>query len=130
MMDGATWLVGTAPSHRRLQCQATGQAEACPPLQVLLTGKPCRNFQVLVAYSMLQMVRTQVLQESMTGDDILLVRAPSGPARPHRLLEAPDTHTIPGEGPWVGGPGLQRHLCPWAGIVTRLTYPEHCAACF
>ncbi|OWK09685.1 TBC1D21 [Cervus elaphus hippelaphus] len=40
--------------------------------EVLLTGKPCRNFQVLVAYSMLQMVRQQVLQESMTGDDILL----------------------------------------------------------
>ncbi|XP_036699515.1 TBC1 domain family member 21 isoform X2 [Balaenoptera musculus] len=40
--------------------------------EVLLTGKPCRNFQVLVAYSMLQMVRKQVLQESMTGDDILL----------------------------------------------------------
>ncbi|XP_010976214.1 TBC1 domain family member 21 [Camelus dromedarius] len=40
--------------------------------EVLLTGKPCRNFQVLVAYSMLQMVREQVLQESMTGDDILL----------------------------------------------------------
>ncbi|XP_055219710.1 TBC1 domain family member 21 isoform X4 [Gorilla gorilla gorilla] len=39
---------------------------------VLLTGKPCRNFQVLVAYSMLQMVREQVLQESMGGDDILL----------------------------------------------------------
>ncbi|XP_047652260.1 TBC1 domain family member 21 isoform X3 [Phacochoerus africanus] len=40
--------------------------------EVLLTGKPCRNSQVLVAYSMLQMVREQVLQESMTGDDILL----------------------------------------------------------
>ncbi|XP_007446715.1 PREDICTED: TBC1 domain family member 21 isoform X3 [Lipotes vexillifer] len=40
--------------------------------EVLLTRKPCRNFQVLVAYSMLQMVRKQVLQESMTGDDILL----------------------------------------------------------
>ncbi|XP_007110883.2 TBC1 domain family member 21 isoform X3 [Physeter macrocephalus] len=40
--------------------------------EVLLTGKPCRNFQVLVAYSMLQMVRKQVLQESMAGDDILL----------------------------------------------------------
>ncbi|PNJ43137.1 TBC1D21 isoform 3 [Pongo abelii] len=40
--------------------------------EVLLTGKPCRNFQVLVAYSMLQMVREQVLQESMGGDDILL----------------------------------------------------------
>uniref|UniRef100_A0A7N5JKL4 TBC1 domain family member 21 n=1 Tax=Ailuropoda melanoleuca TaxID=9646 RepID=A0A7N5JKL4_AILME len=40
--------------------------------EVLLTGKPCRNFQVLVAYSMLQMVREQVLQESMTSDSILL----------------------------------------------------------
>uniref|UniRef100_A0A452TFN1 TBC1 domain family member 21 n=2 Tax=Ursus TaxID=9639 RepID=A0A452TFN1_URSMA len=40
--------------------------------EVLLTGKPCRNFQVLVAYSMLQMVREQVLQESMTSDGILL----------------------------------------------------------
>ncbi|XP_075391470.1 TBC1 domain family member 21 isoform X2 [Tenrec ecaudatus] len=40
--------------------------------EVLLTGKPCRNFQVLVAYSMLQMVREQVLQENMTGDDTLL----------------------------------------------------------
>uniref|UniRef100_A0A8C0NFS8 TBC1 domain family member 21 n=1 Tax=Canis lupus familiaris TaxID=9615 RepID=A0A8C0NFS8_CANLF len=40
--------------------------------EVLLTGKPCRNFQVLVAYSMLQMVREQVLQESMTSNDILL----------------------------------------------------------
>uniref|UniRef100_A0A8C4PI08 TBC1 domain family member 21 n=1 Tax=Equus asinus TaxID=9793 RepID=A0A8C4PI08_EQUAS len=40
--------------------------------EVLLTGKPCRNFQVLVAYSLLQMVRGQVLQESMTGDAILL----------------------------------------------------------
>ncbi|ELK03506.1 TBC1 domain family member 21 [Pteropus alecto] len=33
--------------------------------------KPCRNFQVLVAYSLLQMVREQVLKESMVGDDIL-----------------------------------------------------------
>uniref|UniRef100_A0A2K6GQV5 TBC1 domain family member 21 n=1 Tax=Propithecus coquereli TaxID=379532 RepID=A0A2K6GQV5_PROCO len=40
--------------------------------EVLLTGKPCRNFQVLVAYSMLQMVREQVLRESMSGDNILL----------------------------------------------------------
>ncbi|XP_004421845.1 PREDICTED: TBC1 domain family member 21 [Ceratotherium simum simum] len=40
--------------------------------EVLLSGKPCRNFQVLVAYSLLQMVRERVLQESMTGDDILL----------------------------------------------------------
>lgn len=63
-------------------------------LQVLLTGKPCRNFQVLLAYSMLQMVRQQVLQERMTGDDILLVRAasckaqpsPTGPRRPLTLL--------------------------------------------
>ncbi|XP_048185557.1 LOW QUALITY PROTEIN: TBC1 domain family member 21 [Perognathus longimembris pacificus] len=40
--------------------------------EVLLTGKPCRNFQVLVAYSMLQMVRQQALLESMSGDAILL----------------------------------------------------------
>ncbi|XP_050008006.1 TBC1 domain family member 21 isoform X2 [Alexandromys fortis] len=40
--------------------------------EVLLTGKPCRNFQVLVAYSMLQMVREQALLESMSGDAILL----------------------------------------------------------
>nr|KAF6502951.1 TBC1 domain family member 21 [Molossus molossus] len=40
--------------------------------EVLLTGKPCRNFQVLVAYSLLRMVREQVLQESMAGDDILM----------------------------------------------------------
>nr|KAF6487779.1 TBC1 domain family member 21 [Rousettus aegyptiacus] len=40
--------------------------------EVLLTGKPCRNFQVLVAYSLLQMVREQVLKESMVGNDILL----------------------------------------------------------
>uniref|UniRef100_A0A673UAX9 TBC1 domain family member 21 n=1 Tax=Suricata suricatta TaxID=37032 RepID=A0A673UAX9_SURSU len=40
--------------------------------EVLLTGKPCRNFQVLVAYSMLQMVRKQVLQESLPSDDIIL----------------------------------------------------------
>ncbi|KAF6352543.1 TBC1 domain family member 21 [Rhinolophus ferrumequinum] len=40
--------------------------------EVLLTGKPCRNFQVPVAYSLLQLVREQVLQESMAGDDILL----------------------------------------------------------
>ncbi|XP_042553425.1 TBC1 domain family member 21 isoform X1 [Dipodomys spectabilis] len=40
--------------------------------EVLLTGKPCRNFQVLVAYSLLQMVRQQALLESMSGDAILL----------------------------------------------------------
>ncbi|XP_052045309.1 TBC1 domain family member 21 [Apodemus sylvaticus] len=39
--------------------------------EVLLTGKPCRNFQVLVAYSMLQMVREQALLECMSGDAIL-----------------------------------------------------------
>ncbi|EDL95676.1 TBC1 domain family, member 21 [Rattus norvegicus] len=41
--------------------------------EVLLTGKPCRNFQVLVAYSMLQMVREQALLECMSGDAILMV---------------------------------------------------------
>ncbi|XP_063099556.1 TBC1 domain family member 21 isoform X3 [Cavia porcellus] len=40
--------------------------------EVLLTGKPCRNLQVLVAYSMLQMVREQALLESMSSDAILL----------------------------------------------------------
>lgn len=73
--------MGTAPSEGHLRSQTTGQTEVHWPLQVLLTGKPCRNFQVLVAYSMLQMVRQQVLQESMTGDDILLVRASSGKAQ-------------------------------------------------
>lgn len=38
---------------------------------------------MLVAYSMLQMVREQVLQESMTRDDIILVSAPAlGPGQP------------------------------------------------
>lgn len=64
-------------------------------LQVLLTGKPCRNFQVLVAYSMLQMVREQVLQESMTSDSILLVRAPRAAPAPPAPLNA-----IPALGPW------------------------------
>nr|KAF6487775.1 TBC1 domain family member 21 [Rousettus aegyptiacus] len=45
--------------------------------EVLLTGKPCRNFQVLVAYSLLQMVREQVLKESMVGNDILLLPRPA-----------------------------------------------------
>ena len=52
-------------------------------MQVLLTGKPCRNFQVLVAYSLLQMVREQVLQEGMAGDDILLVRVPFSQVQSH-----------------------------------------------
>lgn len=67
-------------------CAVSGHrtwAETCLPLQVLLTGKPCRNFQVLVAYSLLQMVREQVLKESMVGNDILLVRAPSSQAQLH-----------------------------------------------
>ncbi|XP_060116144.1 TBC1 domain family member 21 [Heteronotia binoei] len=41
--------------------------------EVFLIGKPCRNFQVIVAYTMLQMVRDQILQEDMSGDDILLL---------------------------------------------------------
>ncbi|XP_069909527.1 TBC1 domain family member 21 isoform X1 [Oryctolagus cuniculus] len=40
--------------------------------EVLLAGKPCRNFQVLVAYSMLQMLRERVLLNGMGGADILL----------------------------------------------------------
>ncbi|XP_054858277.1 TBC1 domain family member 21 [Eublepharis macularius] len=39
--------------------------------EVFLTGMPCRNFQVMVAYTMLQMVRDQIVQEDMSGDDIL-----------------------------------------------------------
>lgn len=66
----------TIPRARRPGLRLTGR------LQVLLTGKPCRNFQVLVAYSMLQMVREQVLQESMTSDGILLVRAPRAAPAP------------------------------------------------
>ncbi|KAL8197127.1 UNVERIFIED_CONTAM: hypothetical protein K2H54_012635 [Gekko kuhli] len=41
--------------------------------EVFLTGKPCRNFQVIVAYTMLQMVRDQILQKDMSGDDILML---------------------------------------------------------
>ncbi|NXA53217.1 TBC21 protein, partial [Nothocercus julius] len=41
--------------------------------EVFLIGKPCRNFQVIVAYTLLQMVRDQILQENMAGDDILML---------------------------------------------------------
>ncbi|XP_075753692.1 TBC1 domain family member 21 isoform X2 [Pelodiscus sinensis] len=41
--------------------------------EVFLTGMPCRNFQVIVAYTMLQGVRDQILRENMGGDDILMV---------------------------------------------------------
>lgn len=54
---------------------------------------------MLVAYSMLQMVRPQVLQESMTGDDILLVRASSSQAQPSPTgSRSPLTQT---QGPWL-----------------------------
>lgn len=54
---------------------------------------------MLVAYSMLQMVRPQVLQESMTGDDILLVRASSSQAQPSPTgSRSPLTPT---QGPWL-----------------------------
>lgn len=54
---------------------------------------------MLVAYSMLQMVRQQVLQESMTGDDILLVRAASCKAQPSPTgPRRPLTQT---QGPWL-----------------------------
>lgn len=84
-------------------------------LQVLLTGKPCRNFQVLVAYSMLQMVREQVLQESLTSDGILLVRGPWGRASPSPT-PTPPTPPMPSQpsGPW------QELGCPEhrAGLTT------------
>lgn len=70
--------------------------------QVLLTGKPCRNLQVLVAYSMLQMVREQALLESMSSDAILLV---SG--HPPSTATGPVTTPIPVEGPWA--PRLPYH---------------------
>ncbi|XP_066491558.1 TBC1 domain family member 21 [Tiliqua scincoides] len=41
--------------------------------EVFLTGLPCRNFQVIVAYTMLQMVRDQILREDMNADDILML---------------------------------------------------------
>ncbi|KAL7980407.1 hypothetical protein Chor_014736 [Crotalus horridus] len=41
--------------------------------EVFLTGHPCRNFQVIVAYTMLQMVRDQILREDLEGDDILML---------------------------------------------------------
>ncbi|XP_053128880.1 TBC1 domain family member 21 [Hemicordylus capensis] len=41
--------------------------------EVFLTGLPCKNFQVVVAYTMLQMVRDQILREDMSGDDILML---------------------------------------------------------
>ncbi|XP_032089010.1 TBC1 domain family member 21 [Thamnophis elegans] len=41
--------------------------------EVFLTGHPCRNFQVIIAYTMLQMVRDQILREDMEGDDILML---------------------------------------------------------
>uniref|UniRef100_A0A8B9NQC8 TBC1 domain family member 21 n=1 Tax=Apteryx owenii TaxID=8824 RepID=A0A8B9NQC8_APTOW len=41
--------------------------------EVFLIGKPCRNFQVIVAYTLLQTVRDQILRENMGGDDILML---------------------------------------------------------
>ncbi|XP_015678021.1 TBC1 domain family member 21 [Protobothrops mucrosquamatus] len=41
--------------------------------EVFLIGHPCRNFQVIVAYTMLQIVRDQILREDLEGDDILML---------------------------------------------------------
>uniref|UniRef100_A0A8D0BVW3 TBC1 domain family member 21 n=1 Tax=Salvator merianae TaxID=96440 RepID=A0A8D0BVW3_SALMN len=41
--------------------------------EVFLTGLPCRNFQVIIAYTMLNMVRDQILSEDLNGDDILML---------------------------------------------------------
>ncbi|XP_042332475.1 TBC1 domain family member 21 [Sceloporus undulatus] len=41
--------------------------------EVFLTGLPCRNFQVIVAYTILQTVRDQIIKEDMSGDDILML---------------------------------------------------------
>lgn len=89
--------------------QAMGLKPAgCP--QVLLTGKPCRNFQVLVAYSMLQMVREQALLECMSGDAILMVRV-SLARSPTRLEPDPCTHLTEGCRPTV--------LCFMAAFASR-----------
>uniref|UniRef100_A0A8C0J6H5 TBC1 domain family member 21 n=1 Tax=Chelonoidis abingdonii TaxID=106734 RepID=A0A8C0J6H5_CHEAB len=56
--------------------------------EVFLMGMPCRNFQVIVAYTMLQSVRDQILRENMGGDDILMV---SQPARSLVCNTAPPT---------------------------------------
>ncbi|ELW62485.1 TBC1 domain family member 21 [Tupaia chinensis] len=67
-LPSLSWLSILPPSP----CVPNSQEHLRALPRVLLTGKPCRNFQVLVAYCMLRMVREQVLQESMSGDDILL----------------------------------------------------------
>ncbi|XP_062998709.1 TBC1 domain family member 21 [Elgaria multicarinata webbii] len=41
--------------------------------EVFLTRLPCRNFQVMVAYTLLQLVRDQVLREDMSEEDILML---------------------------------------------------------
>lgn len=55
---------------------------------------------MLVAYSMLQMVREQALLESMSGDAILLVRVPLA-CSPPSLEPDPCTHFIEGCRPMV-----------------------------
>ncbi|XP_067327508.1 TBC1 domain family member 21 [Anolis sagrei] len=41
--------------------------------EVFLTGLPCRNFQVIVAFTILQIVRDQVVTEDLSGDEILML---------------------------------------------------------
>ena len=86
-------------------------------MQVLLTGKPCRNFQVLVAYSLLQMVREQVLQEGMAGDDILLVRVPFSQVQSHGSWGPRPPTASPLKAPGSWDAGLQSSLCPRAGSI-------------
>ncbi|KAJ7311178.1 hypothetical protein JRQ81_006785 [Phrynocephalus forsythii] len=41
--------------------------------EVFLTGRPCKNFQVIVAYTILQGVRNQIINEDLSGEDISLL---------------------------------------------------------
>uniref|UniRef100_A0A8C5SDL6 TBC1 domain family member 21 n=1 Tax=Laticauda laticaudata TaxID=8630 RepID=A0A8C5SDL6_LATLA len=41
--------------------------------EVFLTGHPCKNFQVIIAYTMLQMVRDQILREDLEEEEILML---------------------------------------------------------
>uniref|UniRef100_A0A8C6ZRZ8 TBC1 domain family member 21 n=1 Tax=Nothoprocta perdicaria TaxID=30464 RepID=A0A8C6ZRZ8_NOTPE len=68
--------------------------------EVFLIGKPCRNFQVIVAYTLLQTVRDQILRENMSGDDILMVSGCAGHPIPllwgsHRFVTSTALSQVP-----------------------------------
>nr|XP_020670779.1 TBC1 domain family member 21 [Pogona vitticeps] len=41
--------------------------------EAFLTGLPCKNFQVIVAYTILQIVRNQIITADLSGEDILML---------------------------------------------------------